>query len=76
MSEKFDFDDGLTHRIYDCAGNRISDIKSADYYSDGTSDGTDYDRFYKAYPEKRCTEIVPDSIGEVLLKFICAYVPE
>jgi len=65
----------LTYRIYDCLGNRISDIKSVDYYSDGTSDSTDYGRFYKSYPEKRWTEIVPESIGDIMLKFVCGYDP-
>ena len=65
----------LTHRIYDCFGNRISDIKSVKYYTDGTNDTVDYVRFYKAYPEKRWTEIVPGSIGDILLKFVCSYNP-
>lgn len=65
----------LTHRVYDCSLNRISDIKSVDYYSDGTNESLDYVRFYQTYPEKRWTEIVPGSIGDVLLKSVCEYSP-
>lgn len=65
----------LTHRIYDCSLKRISDIKSVNYYSDGTNETIDYTTFYKSYPEKRWTEIVPGSIGDVLLKFVCGYDP-
>lgn len=63
----------LTHRIYDCTLNRVSDIRSVDYYEDGTSENIDYTSFYKTYPDKRWTEIVPGSIGDVLLKFVCEY---
>jgi len=66
----------LTHRIYDCSLKRISDIKSVNYYSDGTNESLDYTAFYKSYPEKRWTEIVPGSIGDVLLKFVCGYDPK
>lgn len=65
----------LTHRIYDCTLNRISDMRSVDYYEDGTSESIDYTNFYKSYPEKRWTDIVPGSIGDVLLKFVCDYNP-
>ncbi len=66
----------LTHRVYDCSLNRLSDIKSVDYFSDGTNESLDYVRFYQTYPEKRWTEIVPGSIGDVLLKFVCEYDPK
>lgn len=66
----------LTHRIYDCTLKRISDIKTVNYYSDGTNETIDYSAFYKSYPEKRWTEIVPGSIGDVLLKFVCGYQPD
>jgi surface-adhesin protein E len=65
----------LTHRIYDCSLKRISDIKSVNYYTDGTNESIDYTAFYKSYPDKRWTEIVPGSIGDVLLKFVCGYDP-
>ena len=65
----------LTHRIYDCSLNRISDIRSVNYFADGTNESIDYAKFYKSYPEKRWTEIVPGSIGDVLLKFVCEYDP-
>lgn len=66
----------LTHRVYDCSLNRISDIKTVNYYSDGTNESLDYTAFYKSYPEKRWTEIVPGSIGDVLLKSVCEYSPK
>ena len=66
----------LTHRIYDCSLKRISDIKSVSYYSDGTNESLDYTAFYKSYPEERWTDIVPGSIGDVLLKFVCSYDPK
>ena len=65
----------LTHRIYDCSLNRVSDIRSVDYFEDGTNESIDYATFYKSYPDKRWTEIVPGSIGDVLLKFVCEYDP-
>jgi len=65
----------LTHRIYDCRGSRISDIKSIEYFTDGTNDVVDYIKFYKTYPEKRWTEIVPGTIGDILLTFVCSYKP-
>lgn len=66
----------LTHRIYDCSLNRISDMRSVDYYEDGTNENIDYTGFYKTYPEKRWIEIVPGSKGDVLLKFVCDYNPK
>ena len=63
----------ITNRIYDCYLNRVSDIKSIDYEADGKSHTTDFEVLYRAYPEKKWIDIIPGSLGEYLLKFICSY---
>jgi len=65
----------LTHSIYDCSSDKVSDIKTVEYFSDGTNDSRNYLSFYKVYPEKRWTDIIPGSVGDILLKFICSYSP-
>ena len=63
----------ITNRLYDCSSQRISDIKSIDYDSNGRRYTTDYQKFYSAYPEKKWISIIPGSLGEYLLNFICEY---
>jgi len=63
----------ITNRLYDCSDQRVSDIKSIDYDSIGKSYTTDFQKLYSAYPEKKWISIIPGSLGEYLLNFICEY---
>ena len=63
----------ITNRNYDCYNKRVSDIKSVDYDADGNSYTTDFEKLYRAYPEKKWIDIIPGSLGEYLLKFVCSY---
>jgi hypothetical protein len=63
----------ITNRLYDCSNQNISDIKSIDYDSNGKSYTTDFQKLYSAYPEKKWISIIPGSLGEYLLNFICEY---
>lgn len=65
----------LNHRIYDCLDSKFSDIKTIHYYSDGSSDSREYSNFYKVYPDKRWTDTVPGTLGDIPLKFVCKYNP-
>jgi len=63
----------ITNRLYDCSNQKVSDIKSIDYDTNGNSYTTDFKKLYRAYPEKRWISIIPGSLGEYLLNFICEY---
>ena len=63
----------ITNRLYDCSSQKVSDIKSLDYDSNGKSYTTDFQKLYRAYPEKKWISIIPGSLGEYLLNFICEY---
>jgi len=63
----------ITNRLYDCSNQRVSDIKSIDYDSNGKSYTTDFQKLYRVYPEKKWISIIPGSLGEYLLNFICEY---
>jgi len=63
----------ITNRLYDCSSQKVSDIKSLDYDSNGKSYTTDFQKLYSAYPEKKWISIIPGSLGEYLLNFICEY---
>ena len=63
----------ITNRMYECSSQRVSDIKSIDYDTDGNSYSTDFKKLYRAYPEKRWITIIPGTLGEYLLNFVCDY---
>ncbi len=63
----------ITNRIYDCSNLKAADIKSIDYDSHGNSYTTDFKKLYSKYPEKKWISIIPGSLGEYLLNFICEY---
>ena len=63
----------ITNRMYECSSQKVSDIRSIDYDTDGNSYTTDFKKLYRAYPEKRWITIIPDSLGEYLLNFVCNY---
>ena len=63
----------ITNRLYECSSQKVSDIKSIDYDVYGNSYTTDFKKLYRAYPEKRWISIIPGSLGEYLLNFVCKY---
>ena len=66
----------VTNRNYDCYNKRVSDVKSVNYDAEGKSYTTDFEKLYRAYPEKKWIDIIPGSLGEFLLKFVCSYQPQ
>ena len=71
--QKYQVVSSITNRMYECSSQKVSDIRSIDYDTDGNSYTTDFKKLYRAYPEKRWITIIPGTLGEYLLNFVCDY---
>jgi|GEM_PF-1377064 len=65
ISETFD--------LYDCEAKKISNLKIIDYDDDGNlMHHFDFiGNYYRNHPKQRWDEVVPGSIGEDILNFVC-----